>query len=307
MISHVGHAEIIGRWAVGIGKYGVAIFFVLSAYLMCYMADKALPERSNYWLSYLKSRFFRIFPLYFVVCSLFLVGGYFSGLFEFGVADYLSNIFLIDGYRHLWAIPVEFKFYLVFPLLFMIAWGMDEKGRIKALGWLWLSSFLISFFGIWDNVSLLKYLNLFVAGMIAYTLSGHLSVMDVLTSNKKKIYLIVTLLFFVSNPAVFSVLFFPVKFDFLHDYLFVFGVAAALLILLIRCDKRLKVMLENNLLVFIGSRSYSLYLLHPFVLYAVKQAKLGWFSLIVFILVVLAVSEVTYKKVEIPFMRFAKS
>ncbi|GGY82483.1 hypothetical protein GCM10011613_29100 [Cellvibrio zantedeschiae] len=114
----------------GIGKEGVYLFFLLSAFLLTLPflekgrdAFKIAPL-ANYFLR----RFFRIYPLYiFFLLFCFISGNYLWVLLglpkPLGVPYILSlqqiyeHIFLIDGVGVSWSILVEFRFYFILPLI----------------------------------------------------------------------------------------------------------------------------------------------------------------------------------------------
>lgn len=115
---------------VGMGKVGVWLFFVLSAFLLT-----SKFERSGFGaisvLSYAVSRFIRIIPVFSVVVILYYVFGT-AGINSH--ADLKSALTLRQGFGHLWTIPVEFKFYLFLPLFaFFIVKAKAAWGQAGAL------------------------------------------------------------------------------------------------------------------------------------------------------------------------------
>ena len=96
------------------GKIGVWLFFVLSAYLL---ARKLVPDlaattgATRVVATYVVKRLFRILPAYFV----FLFGATALGFFRPGEA--LLHALLIEGRDHLWTIPVEMTFYAFLPIV----------------------------------------------------------------------------------------------------------------------------------------------------------------------------------------------
>lgn len=120
------------QWRVfRIGASGVDLFFVLSGYLI----TKILLTNagaSNYFSTFYLRRSFRIFPIYFAMVAIYLVGRQFDGvkvLFD-GTVPWWSYILGIQnvwmaiqqtfGATWLgatWSLAVEEQFYLVFPLV----------------------------------------------------------------------------------------------------------------------------------------------------------------------------------------------
>ncbi|WP_442682415.1 acyltransferase family protein [Stenotrophomonas sp. JC08] len=107
----------------GIGKSGVYLFFVLSAYLLAHaMLARPLASLANrrYWINYALRRVLRIWPLYLVI----LLSSW--SLTRAGIGDWhyqidnaalLGHLALREGQSVLWSIPVEFSFYLWLPLI----------------------------------------------------------------------------------------------------------------------------------------------------------------------------------------------
>lgn len=122
LLSHSGNAKIFLHESLdfhGIGKTGVYLFFVLSAYLLDRQIALALMTNSSniyYWKNYFLRRFLRIYPLFFIsliIHWLFTVFGIKT------VIDNLSDIplhlLLLKGESVFWSIPVEFKYYFLSP------------------------------------------------------------------------------------------------------------------------------------------------------------------------------------------------
>lgn len=100
--------------AGGMGKVGVWLFFVLSAFLLTGRLDHA--ARCGRWSAvflgqYLIARIARIFPLYACV----ILATWWAGRMDGGSA--LRHLGLQEGVGIFWTIPVEFKYYLAMPVL----------------------------------------------------------------------------------------------------------------------------------------------------------------------------------------------
>lgn len=110
-------------YIVGIGKNGVWLFFVLSAFLLT-----AQFERSGFagkaLLVYAISRCLRILPLFVIVVLMYWTWG----TADINTWDDVKRAMLMQqGYVHLWTIPVEFKFYALLP--FVAASFIYVKGK----------------------------------------------------------------------------------------------------------------------------------------------------------------------------------
>ncbi|MFC2971457.1 acyltransferase family protein [Azotobacter bryophylli] len=110
----------------GMGKVGVWLFFVLSAFLLTSKFDK-FGFDSFQIFSYALGRCLRIIPLFaLVLCLYYLLGT--AGVSN--AKDLLDAITLSYGYAHLWTIPVEFKFYLILPFIaFLFVFIRNKYGN----------------------------------------------------------------------------------------------------------------------------------------------------------------------------------
>jgi peptidoglycan/LPS O-acetylase OafA/YrhL len=109
-----------------IGKYGVPLFFVLSAYLLTNTLKECLPSSSNF-RNYLLRRLFRIFPAYYVcLASLVII----TGASTWQVITHIFAIHTISnstfgGINYpFWSISVEISFYILLPFM---AWRFRQR------------------------------------------------------------------------------------------------------------------------------------------------------------------------------------
>jgi len=108
----------------GIGKVGVWIFFVLSAFLLTknlYQDIKITASSLSSTIKYVVHRIFRIYPLYIVVLILHVIRGHIS------IIGFIKHLALIQAWGELWAIPVEFQYYLLMPVIVIIALFLSKK------------------------------------------------------------------------------------------------------------------------------------------------------------------------------------
>ncbi len=126
-----------------LGTYGVYLFFLLSGASMAYVYDA---DRVSTWRGisrFLVTRWFRLAPLYLLVCVVFLAmlaarNGFWvsdipyrlalNATFAFGLHDPTVWALAVGG----WSLGIEFVFYLAFPLLMQAA-------RHRAGRWLTLA------------------------------------------------------------------------------------------------------------------------------------------------------------------------
>lgn len=120
------HANDSGLKMLGVdmnraGKYGVYLFFVLSAFLLTHQIygkkEEALKSAET-WFRYAYRRFLRIFPMYALVLVLF------------SPASVISHLLMREGEGPFWAIPVEVKYYLLLPFVVLaMIWAMRRRWR----------------------------------------------------------------------------------------------------------------------------------------------------------------------------------
>jgi len=127
VFSHLGILR--GLVTIGIGQFGVWIFFVLSAFLLSRPFFEA-PDRvknPKELGTYFKHRAFRIFPpLAISVTAFCLVIPNFT--WKMGVANFLC----LEGYGIFWTVFVETRYYLLLPLV--VAAVLSLRSKPMALG-----------------------------------------------------------------------------------------------------------------------------------------------------------------------------
>jgi peptidoglycan/LPS O-acetylase OafA/YrhL len=114
----------------GIGKEGVYLFFMLSAFLLTipFLEEGKAAFKLAPLTNYFVRRFFRIYPLYIIFLVFCFVSGNYLWILlgiskPIGIPYILSpnqvyeHIFLIQGVGVSWSILVEFRFYFVLPLV----------------------------------------------------------------------------------------------------------------------------------------------------------------------------------------------
>lgn len=114
--------EFLGR---GFGQQGVALFYLLSGYLIFHLYLDRDFTRQNFF-QYAIARAARVLPLFYAVvvaaAALLALSG--EAVYHFTTtSQLLANLLLIHGTSVLWSIPVEIQFYALFVLL----WSMRES------------------------------------------------------------------------------------------------------------------------------------------------------------------------------------
>jgi peptidoglycan/LPS O-acetylase OafA/YrhL len=273
------------------GHYAVCLFIVLSGFSL----SITIVNSDNYKLpggikAFLKKRIRRILtPYYFAlvfstVLAITLIssktGRGWDNVIPVNMADIVTHCLLIQDLfastvfkinHALWSISVEFRIYLFFPFLLWV-WNRFGMGAIIATT---LTISLIFFFitvyinsnyglglnGTFDGVN--PFIILFAFGMMAAQVSLSKNVR--LTSVAIKTpWLILSLIVFIGNLFIKGItdkIAWPYWFE-VTDVLF--GLSAALFLIAVVRSKSglLRKIFSFRPLVFIGSISYSLYLVH---------------------------------------------
>jgi peptidoglycan/LPS O-acetylase OafA/YrhL len=178
------------------GYNGVHLFFVLSGYLLGGKLLERLSSGDRWWtiFVYLRHRLLRIYPAYFFCLCVFVLLRHFSGTNAPTVLDFLSRVGLYFNYLDmtdlfaihaaLWTLAVEIQFYVVLPFASLLALSLfkDWKQATVGLGILFVLVGLISrSYEIlfvnhwWPSVTIVRfkwvfsYLDLFGVGILLYS------------------------------------------------------------------------------------------------------------------------------------------
>lgn len=272
----------------GVGASGVWIFFALSGFLLArpFIDKPHLILSLPYMLQYFRRRLLRILPMYYVY--LFIVFAM-SGRLNLA---FMHTLFL-EGDGHLWAIPQEVIFYLLWPcVIFLLIFPLRSFPRLTIFLILICSIAWNRFVGIdmiWllgmNHIKLPLFFGIFLIGvffsflyssLLAYLAKTGKSTFSVnhLTSPIGLILLLFFVLFstgqHLGNPRI--------VYSQMH-----FGLYGCLAGLLIFCvilakGRTLDKLLTLQPLREIGLVSFSLYLLHPLVKNLVSEFFLLYFD-----------------------------
>ena len=288
---------------IGIGYFGVDIFFVISGFIVCYVAHRQSDQ-------FLAKRLIRIVPLYWVATiAVVAMGVIFPALLqstEVNATAVIKSLLFIPYERSTgmvqpilflgWTLNYEMFFYVVFATSLAI-WpkqaplacsailiGLCLLGRVADL------ALPLSF---WCNVRLLE----FVAGMAAFW---------VYSTRHAWLEAVPTMLASGFAIASFGAMALQTTLGLKQYDVAVCGPCSLILVLsALSLETRITV---APTVILIGDASYSLYLLHPYVVRAVEEAivPLTTFSIttiaasIVTIAVSIVVAIICYRMLEKP-------
>ena len=273
--------------AVYKGYLAVDLFFVLSGFVITHVYKESFARRVTAWRyrDFLKARVARIYPLHIAVLLLFVAAVMAERalaytrtgavdpiplLGEQSIAGLFANIFMLQGLwaqklswnDPSWSISLEFLAYLFFPLLFPVLWRTGPVGKTVFGGLLlailaWVAYRTGDYFNQWNGTfAILRCLPEFLAGSLLYSFYQSGLLASVLASDATLFVIILTLgvLLHVAAPDFSIVVLFPL-----------------LILAAVRNNGRFGRWLNSTPFMWLGDISYSLYLLHWFVLFIVLE------------------------------------
>lgn len=332
-LHYVGLIPLPKSWGIiaSHGGVGVQLFFVLSAFSLLYSNQKYVLSTSSDWIRvYLLKRFFRIAPLFYIMLIVhsFLILYAFNGKLDIQ-RIIMSMLFMFNFSPKeaegivwaSWSIGVEMVFYAILPLI------MVSVRSLRSAILLWFAAVLASYIyrrvleadsGIphgYAHYAFLSQLGVFCGGVLGYWFyQKYCSSADLVKRILFWISIIlgpVLAIFLLSSVAKFLVI--SGRPDTLLWGLS-FGFIAVLSVI------SAKKWMAHPVLQHLGERSYSIYLTHAVMIYALGPiirrlyefcyAILGGYGFAICALTVLLptllISEITYKLFEVRGIAFGK-
>jgi peptidoglycan/LPS O-acetylase OafA/YrhL len=290
------------------GFVGVDVFFVLSGFLITTLL---LRERNQYGsvsvTSFYIRRFFRIVPIYFLTILLYFVSIWATHdrerMAQFDVALPWLLTFMREYcpetagtiLGHAWTLGIEEKFYLLWPVLLLMHYPFRGRALALLAG---LCAAILCFPPIFARA----YGGLMLGALLAIGLSENFRPRAALMLLKLPAWLACMLVIAAYSLAGMG-----------DRVLLLFSATIALLIAsLVTRQSVLRRGLESRFAVFIGKRSYAMYLIHVLVMNAVSRywpAAIPSYWLVVAAagyLLTLGLSAVLYASIERPCMRWGR-
>lgn len=259
------------------GFIGVDIFFVVSGFLITSNILRDLEDQNFSLAKFYTRRATRLLPALFATIILTLVLGYFyltpnqlSHLAGSALAASLiaSNIFfwLDSGYfapdteslplLHTWSLGIEEQFYLFWPIFLLVFLSRIRKqNAVLIVAGLWLLSALISYIAYERNASAVFYLLPF--RVQEFALGAIIAFRGELKSGSLQAIVAILSLWLIG--------FITITVNGSYDgvvYEMILPSLAAAGLIFGAASQELKPILSSSLLVWIGKRSYSIYLVH---------------------------------------------
>jgi len=310
------------------GYVGVDIFFVISGYLITSNILNEISRNQFSIVNFYERRARRILPALsivllftsiaaFILMPAELLKSYSKSLVS--VASFSSNIFfyLTSGYfstvsdekplLHTWSLAVEEQYYIFFPIMISVLWGVGKKNLFKLLVGLTLCSLFFSQYlsmrgAVDGNFYLIfsRAWELLFGALIAFL-------------NLKQVLIRRWLMEVIGALGllliIYSIIFFDKQTPFPSFYTLIPVLGAGLIIVFSDCNTLLGRFLSNKLFVAIGLISYSLYLWHQPIFAFLRLKTLGeptHDAFVVAILIAVSLSYFSYRFIERPFRNKSK-
>ncbi len=297
------------------GFVGVDIFFVISGYLITSIISKK--KEFNLTEFYLK-RIRRLLPIILAVSLISLIVGIFilspihfnrlintsllsifgiSNFFFFSEAGYFDHEKIFKPLLHTWSLSVELQYYLVWPILILISQKIFKLSILNLS--LLIFIFIISLSTLYSS-----------RGQSFFYFTGfrfyEFAIGSILFSIKPEKKLKHNFFYFITGLTmiVFSIFYFNGSYNFPGIYALLPCLGAAFIIYSKFSITKFGKFIKFNFIKFLGSRSYTIYMVHwPFLIFY-NYEKIGnviFFDKIFLLLFILIISNYLFKYFEQPF------
>ncbi|MBN9586005.1 MAG: hypothetical protein BGN84_10925 [Afipia sp. 62-7] len=291
----------------GGGQLGVMLFFALSGYLL---GSIYLDQPFNFQTvgTYARHRIGRVVPLYYVVviASFVLPAGV---LYAVNTSNIVEHLFFARAGRLLWTIPAEMQFYAFFVVL----WAIRDKSAAAfvAVCAAYIALSYILHLNAVQQFAVVRCLPVFLFGVL---LSRYdLRRVPISPRAWSFAFVVGIALYALAFPRVSGL----IGIDRSFNYGPFFGmwsdpipqIAVVWLLATATMAPLATAMLANRTAVYLGTASYSMYLLHRPVIDAVKAAGFGSQPFAVLVLTIIGtaiVSTITYRLIERPFQKLIR-
>lgn len=296
--------------AMGPGVFGVALFFMISGYVIPFSLNAQIGRRG-----FLVRRLFRILPMYWVTLAFIGVLG-FAGLPPYAEVvqsvrplTVMANGLLVFEYIGApallgvaWSLSLEFVWYALFAVLFL-RWGFDHADRACLLYSAALVALSLAAMIADQRLPFgrLLMLNAALLGYARFALErGRTPHRNFLICNLSALIAGLTALWvgfeYFDHPRVS-----------LGSNLIAWG--AAYSIFTIACSSKLirdQAVLRQPMVTYLGLWSYSIYLLHEPIRNLLAQMLSGWFLITAALASTTLLAALAYRWIETPFVDFSK-
>ena len=267
-----------------LGTLGVNLFFVLSGFLITYLLlEEEFSYNTIHVVKFYIRRILRIWPLYFLIVilaffilpniELFLLPGFgkeviYTNLYLrlFLYAIILPNVVqpllgIVPYVSHTWSIGTEEQFYFVWPIVLKYF----RKHRVFLMLLIVILYFLGSVFLHSNYAHFIPYKSVLIGFWMSFNINcmaiGGLFAILLFQKSKLLKYLQSNLVFYIAIAMVLLIMFNGISFTYFQQDMnaILFGI----IILNFATNQSSGISLEYNVLNYLGSISYGLYMYHP--------------------------------------------
>lgn len=294
LLDHTGYF-------VGVGAKGVALFFVLSGYLLAIPFVKNKINTLENGLYYLLRRLLRILPMYIFYVVL-------VGLWEhLGNNWMISHLIFERSDGHLWSVKQELCLYLILPTYFLIIYTIRKKPLLCAILALviatlcdiFLTRDVLGFTSPTPGIPMRLHVAPFFIGIATAYFECYLQYKKI--TYRHSDILIITLLsiaFYIAN------MFLEKPQEYIISFIFMIIILGIPYIPIASITHKI---LTANAFRAIGIIGYSFYLLHWIVRdEVILHTQNVYFITIIVIGITYVMSYITYRTIELPFMSVSK-
>lgn len=312
------------------GFLGVDVFFVISGYLITKIIDKQLRAGNFSLFQFYERRIRRLYPMILLISlvavifgSFFMIPDDFENVAQSVIATIFSAnnilLFLTSGYwdivndfkplMHTWSLGIEEQYYLIYPLIL----GFIYKFLNKYYHLLFLSIVIIFLSGYFiyanGNDHRMNFFMMPARGW-EFALGSILVYFEKQSIRINKQPKVANLLSVVGLILILASLFLGHdQSEFIYRYIFLATLGSVLVIAATNNALPNNRILGNKILVYIGLRSYGIYMWHQLLFafyrnFSFTEVSSWEYVSLIFLTVLLA--EITYRFVETPFRNHEK-
>lgn len=321
LLSHTSNNELLFSSKLNfgyIGKYGVYLFFVLSAYLLSKQMIFAFKQGKStqlFWKNYALRRVMRIYPLFIIS----LIYHYFFSIY--GVKTVIPSVSLIfehlilrEGLSIFWSIPVEFKYYMLSPFLLTIyhyVFRWKNTYILFSILVLILISLSLHYLLDFSRLSIIRYLTFFLLGTTIALLEPQILHWGNTLQRRNTLDILALgalLIIILTIPSLFSFLF-SIEPNF-HSYrlYIIYGLLWSIVLSAIILKTRIiSWVFSSKFLRVSGIISFSIYLFHrPLLEYILNAYFQNGIKIYAFFAGSYLIAAITYITVEYPTSKVKK-
>lgn len=280
------------------GAEGVAIFFVISGFIMMDIVHK----KNRTAIDFFKARFFRIAPLYYILTILTLLLGIAYDPTIFRIVQSFSFTALGSVLPVGYTLTYEFIFYTLVALS-IYKWGGQFQRNIFIVIALILGDTLLNYILTSRGYEYGNYFWFFIFGMGSFYIIKNIELMPKIFKNKYTLIsvLIISLVYlFLGKYLEFYYYVDNVDHYLYNNIIPSFLIVTSVLILEIQH----KTSFQNKILILFGNASYSIYLTHYILIHSVHDYYDKDFSNIILFLCSILLGIITYKYLEMPLIKY---